>query len=184
MNYIDILITILVILFALLGFKDGFSRKLFGILTFFIAFIFSTLLMNPVGDVIVDWFEFTPHFSYPFAFFISIICVIFIINITFRFLGPKATVLSTTNRLLGALTGCAQGLLVTSLILIVLKFVSLPSNYSKKESIFYDKIINIAPKVFDSLLSIVPNSKTFFEEIENSLNRYHKRDGISRPTDQ
>lgn len=174
MNFVDILTAIALILFALLGFKDGFFRKLFGILTFFIAFIAATKLMDPVGDWIVDWFEFAPFFSYPFGFFISFLIVIFIINMLFRLLGPKATVLSILNRMFGALLGAAQGLLIASLILIILKFADIPSEQSKRESVFYHDIIEIAPKVFDSVLAVVPESKTFFEEIEKNLDRYKK----------
>jgi membrane protein required for colicin V production len=176
MNFVDILTAISLILFALLGFKDGFMRKLFGILTFFIAFIAATKLMNPVGDWIIDWFEFAPFFSYLFGFFISFLIVIFLINMLFRLLGPKATVLSIFNRMSGALLGAAQGLLIASLILIILKFADIPSEQSKRESVFYHDIIEIAPKVFDSVLTVVPDSKTLFEEIEKNLDRYKKKD--------
>ncbi len=174
MNFVDILTILTLILFALLGFKDGFFRKIIGIFTFFIAFIAATKLMDPVGDWIVDWFEFAPFFSYPLGFFLSFLIVIFVINILFRLLGPKATVLSILNRIFGALLGAAQGLLIASLFLIVLKFANLPSEQSKRESVFYNNIIELAPKVFDTVLAIVPDSKTFFDEIEKNLDRYKK----------
>jgi membrane protein required for colicin V production len=173
MNYVDILVAVSVLVFLLLGFKDGFVRKLFGILALFVGFILATELMGTVGKLIIDWFEFSPIFSYCFGFFVVLFLVIIIFSLLYKWLGSKGTVLKTINRFFGAILGAAQGLLMASLVLLVLKFANLPSEETKRESLFYTDILNVAPKVFDYALSVVPDSKSFFEEIEKNLKKYH-----------
>lgn len=172
MNYVDILVAVSVVLFAGLGFKDGFIRKLFGILSFFIGFVLATTLMGTVGKLIISWFEFTAIFSYTVAFFLILLAVILIFSLMYKWLGTKSNVLKMFNRFAGALLGAAQGLLGASLVLILLKFAEMPSEETKRESLFYTEIINIGPKVFDYALSVVPDSKSFFEEIEKNLEKY------------
>ncbi|MDI6804545.1 MAG: CvpA family protein [Bacteroidota bacterium] len=171
-TYIDIIVFITVLLFILLGYKDGFFRKVFSILSLFIGFIIATKLMGPFGKLIIEWFEFAPYFSYPFAFFAILITVMLIVMLIYRWLGSKGTVLKLINRFGGALLGAAQGLLLMSLALLVLKFVDVPSEETKRDSFMYIHIINVAPKVFDFALTAVPESKTFFEEIEKNLEKY------------
>jgi membrane protein required for colicin V production len=174
MNYVDILVAVSVVLFTLLGFKDGFFRKLFGILSFFVGFIVATKLMGPFGKLIMGWFEFAPIFSYSFAFFAILMVVVLIFSLIYKWLGTKATVLKTINRIAGAFIGAGQGLLVASLFLILIKFADMPSEETKRESLFYPTIISLGPKVFDYALSVVPDSKSFFEEIEKNLEKYQE----------
>lgn len=171
-TYIDITIFIVVVLFVLLGYKDGFFRKIFSILSLFIGFIIATKLMGPFGELIMEWFDFPPFFSYPFAFFAILIAVMLIVMLLYKWLGSKGTVLKLINRFGGAFLGAAQGLLLMSLVLIVLKFADIPSEETKRDSFMYQHIINVAPKVFDFALTVVPESKTFFEEIEKNLEKY------------
>lgn len=171
-TYIDIIVFLAVLLFLLLGYKDGFFRKVFSILSFFIGFIIAIKLMGPFGRLIIEWFEFAPYFSYPVAFFTILIAVMLIVMVLYRWLGSKGTVLKLINRFGGALLGAAQGLLLMSLVLIVLKFVDIPSEETKRDSLMYNHIINVTPKVFDFVLTVVPESKTLFEEIGKDLEKY------------
>lgn len=171
-TYIDIIVFCAVLFFVLLGYKDGFFRKVFSILSLIIGFVIATKLMGPFGRLIIEWFEFAPYFSYPFAFFAILIAVMLIVMVFYRWLGSKGTVLKLINRFGGALLGAAQGLLLISLVLIVLKFVEFPSEETKRDSLMYNHIINITPKVFDFLLTTIPESKTLFEEIEKNLEKY------------
>ena len=171
---VDILVVVSVVLFTLLGFKDGFFRKLYGILSFFVGFIVATKLMGPFGKLILGWFEFSPIFSYSVAFLTVLLVVALISSLIYKWLGTKATVLKTINRIAGALIGAGQGLLVASLILILIKFADMPSEETKRESIFYPTIINLGPKIFDYALSVVPDSESFFKEIEKNLEKYQE----------
>jgi membrane protein required for colicin V production len=174
MNYVDILVTVSVILFTLLGFKDGFFRKLIGIISFFVGFILATKFMGEVGRLIIGWFDFSHFFCYSLAFFLILAITVLIFGLLYKWLGTKATVLKMLNRFGGAILGAAQGLLISSLVLLVLKFADMPSEETKRESVFYPEIINIAPKVFDYALAVVPDSKSFFEEIEKNLKKYQE----------
>ncbi len=171
-TYVDILILLTVVIFTLFGFKDGFFRKVFSILSFIIGFIAATKFMGKVGKLIMDWFEFSPLFSYLAAFFLILLSVIILFTLIYKWLSTKSTVLKLINRFAGAILGAIQGILIASLVLLVLKFGDIPSEETRNDSLLYKDIINVTPKVFDFFLSAVPESKSFFEEIQKQLEKY------------
>ncbi len=172
MIIMDIIIICVIVLFAILGFKDGFLRKLFGLIGLLVGFILATKFMGVLGKLIIEWFEFAPYFSYPLAFFSIFLAVILVFILLSKWLGSRGTIVKTLNRVAGGILGAAQGVLIASIVLIALKFADIPSEETKSKSILYPQIINIAPKVFDFALTVYPESKSFFEEIEKNLKKY------------
>lgn len=171
-TYVDIIILITVILFIVLGFRDGFFRKVFSLISLIVGFLLATKLMTLVGKLIIDWFDFSPLYSYLFAFFGIFFAVTIILALLYRWLGTKSSVLKLINRFTGALLGGLQGILIASLVLLVLKFADVPSEEIRNDSLLYEDIVNVAPKVFDFILSSIPESKSFFEEVGKHIEKY------------
>ncbi len=172
MSTTDILIVVGVFLFGLLGFRDGFFRKLFGILGILLGLIVATKFMAGLGENIMVWMDFSPETSnvlaYAFLFMLSVV----IVNVLFRWFGRSSKeALSMRSRFAGSLLGLVQGLVGVSLILLMLNSYEIPSENDKEESVFYDPMSSIAPMVFDYATSWMPASKDFFEEIKSKIEK-------------
>lgn len=174
-TYIDILILATISLFTILGFKDGFFRKVFSILSFIIGFILATKFMGVLGKLIVEWFEFSPLFSYLFAFLFILFFVILIFALVYKWLSTKSTVLKLVNRFGGAILGAVQGILIASIVLLVLKIANIPSKETQEDSLLYKDLVNVTPRIFDFFLTTIPESKTFFEEVQSHLEKYKEK---------
>lgn len=171
-TYIDVLILLTVLIFTFFGFKDGFFRKVFSILSLIIGFIIATKFMGVLGKLIIEWFDFSPLFSYLSAFFAILFFVILLFTLIYKWLSTKSTVLKLINRLSGAVLGAVQGILIASLVLLVLKFADIPSEETKNDSLLYKDIVNVTPRIFDFFLRTIPESKSFFEEVQSHLEKY------------
>ncbi|RCK77290.1 MAG: hypothetical protein IGBAC_1599 [Ignavibacteriae bacterium] len=90
----------------------------------------------------------------------------------YKWLSTKSTILKLINRFAGAILGAVQGILIASLVLLVLKFGDIPSEETRNDSLLYKDIVNVTPKVFDFFLGVVPESKSFFEEVQKHLEKY------------
>lgn len=174
-TYIDILILLTVLIFTFFGFKDGFFRKVFSILSLILGFILATKFMGVLGKLIIEWFDFSVLFSYLFAFFAIFFFVILLFTLIYKWLSTKSNVLKFVNRFAGAILGAIQGILMASLVLLVLKFADIPSEETKSDSLLYKDIVNVTPKVFDFFLKTIPESKSFFEEVQTHIEKYKEK---------
>ncbi len=176
MNITDILILLVVLLFVLIGFRDGFFKKIFGILGFLGGLICATKFMAPMADYGSGWLGLGSETSLILAFFSIFLLVIIVVNLFYRWFGESgAETLKYWSRLLGGFLGAAQGAVAVSLVLLMFDQFGMPSEETKHDSLFYGNSVIIAPKVFDYMTKWLPASKKFEEElkeIKSKLERY------------
>jgi membrane protein required for colicin V production len=166
----DICIVVGIILFALLGFRDGFFRKLFGILGLIVGLIVATKYMSGLGENIMHWLDFPSDVSYVLAFSFLFMAAMVIMNLVFRWFGRSSReTLSIRSRFIGAILGLAQGTVVVSLLLIMFNIFDIPSKEDKEEAVLYGPVTAIAPAVFNYTTSWMPSSKNFFEQIKSQF---------------
>ncbi len=166
----DILIIVGILLFIVLGIRDGLFKKIFGILGFLGGLICATKFMVPFSNVIIDWIGFSEEVSIILAFFIIFIIIVIIINLFYRWFGKSGSgTLKLWSRIAGGILGFAQGLVAVSLVLVMFSFYAIPSEEDRSDSLLYHDIFKIAPKVFDYMTKWIPDSKKFFEEIKEKM---------------
>jgi len=176
MNILDILILIGILIFVLLGFRDGLLRKIFGILAVLGGLICATKFMSPVADFISQWVSFGEETLVIVSFFFIFVIVIGIVNLFYRWFGETGSdTLKMWSRLAGGFLGAGQGALAVSLVLLMFNLFDIPSDDAKRGSTMYQPIFQLAPGIFDYSLRWIPSSKKFFEELKTDLEKYKSR---------
>ena len=176
MNIVDVFILIGIMIFILLGFRDGLLRKVFGILAVLGGIISATKFMSPTADFISQWINFGEETLVIISFFFIFILVIVFVNLFYRWFGESGSdTLKVWSRLAGGFLGAAQGALAVSLVLLMFNLFDIPSEETKKGSTLYQPIFQLAPGIFDYSLRWIPSSKKFFDELKTDLEKYKSR---------
>lgn len=172
MNVTDILILLGMAVYMLLGFRDGFLKKLFTILGLWGGLVIATKYMVPLGDQFTEWLGSSDETSVILAFVSIFLTVTIVVNLFYRWFGRSDTEsLKFVSRLAGSILGAAQGAVAISLLLLMFNVFDIPSVDSQNESLLYTEWVQIAPTVFDYSTQWLPESKKFFEEVEGKLQK-------------
>lgn len=170
MNTTDILILVGILLFIALGARDGFFKKLYGIIGFIGGLVAATKFMSSLADILVESIGISHDGAIIFAFFLILGGVILMANLFYRWFGQSSgESIHLWSRIAGGLLGAAQGLLAVSLVLVMLDLFQIPGEESKNESTFYADVYPLAPTLFDYSTRWLPDSKKFFDEIRGKI---------------
>src|SRR5258706_6981642 len=143
---VDVLIVAGLLLYMIIGFRDGFFKKLFGILGFWGGLICATKFFPAFGEMIKHWLDFSKDTSYVLSFLIIFLVVSLIVNLFYRWFGKSGSnTIKIGSRITGSLIGCAQGAVAISLFLLMLNIFDEPSKEDKKDSTLYKPVLNVAP---------------------------------------
>ncbi len=167
MILLDALIIAGAIIGFILGFKDGFIRKLVGLIGFVIAVIAAVFFAGKLGLLIESVFR----IEYYLAEIIGGILIFFAIITVFVFLKrvvhPFDKVNNLINQIVGGIVGAIQILFFLSAIFIIVNIFDLPENQTKKDSLFYDSTLKIIPLTIEYLSYYTPEPRKI---IENYIN--------------
>jgi membrane protein required for colicin V production len=173
MNFLDILIIIVIALSVVLGVRDGLFKKIFGILGIVGGLVLATKYMSVGADYIMSSLSFSKDTSSILAFFILFIAVVAIINLFYRWIGPsRDDHMKLWSRIGGGILGIGQGLVAASLILLMMDVFEMNSEEEKNSSMIYGQVVQVAPEVFDYVTDWMPQSKKFFEEIREKIEKF------------
>jgi membrane protein required for colicin V production len=166
----DILILVGILLYAALGVRDGFFRKLYGIIVFVVALIAATKLMAPFSEFLINSMEFSETTAIILAIFIVFIGVIIIASLLYRWFGKSASdTINIWSRIFGGVLGFAQGIVAVSLILVMLGLFDIPSKEDKEGSALYEDVYQVTPNILDYTTRWLPSSKRFLDEIKEII---------------
>lgn len=175
MTVLDIIIITVVVIFGVLGYRDGVFRRVCSILGFWGGLIIATLLMTPIGSLFIQWLGFSKEAAYVVAFYFVFMTISGIEFVLYKkFFAPPDTI-NLGSRIIGIVFGIFQGTLVISLILVLLAVVNFPKTEIRKESIFYYSFFQAAPAIYDHTASWLPGTKTFLEEIHSRIERLKRQ---------
>lgn len=191
MNVVDVVILILLIFGALIGFKRGFTRELVSLVGIFVILILSFILKNPIS---VFLYNNLPFFNFGGIFkdmtvlnillyeVIAFFIVFFILTILFKFLLiatkifekilTMTIILGIPSKILGAILGVIQSIIY---VFIVLYILNLPTFNLEiiKESKIGNTILEKTPilnKVCDDTISIFNEIIVLKDEYQNTNN--------------
>ena len=167
MNLIDIIIIVVAAVGFILGFKDGFVRKIIGLVGFAAAIFLAVKFAISFGKIIVNITGIEIYLSEIIGGIIIFFSVIFLFSIIKRLVHPFDKVNNLINQILGGVVGTIQILFFLSAIFFLMNIFNAPSKEATKKSIFYKKIYNIIPLTIDYLNSYTPKTK---ELIKNYIN--------------
>jgi membrane protein required for colicin V production len=167
MNLVDLIIFIIALVGFILGFKDGFVRKLIGFIGFVVAVFLAIKYASWMGKIIEATFAIEYYLSEIIAGVIIFTVIILVFAILKRVVHPFDKVNNLANQLVGGVMGMIQILFFLSAALYILNVFNVPSNEAKKGSLVYKPVYNIIPVSVDMISKYTPDAKKRIEDYIN-----------------
>lgn len=166
-EYLDYIILAFLIIGFLLGFKDGFIKKIFSFIGFVSAIILAFYLSPSVRVWLVKLLDVKPDIAVIISFTIVFLFFILIFKLIIKLIRPKVSVFGFIDRLLGGILGGFQMGLFISAILIVLNLLNFPSPEEKANLKYYEFTYKLLPSTFSFIKEILPESEIIFKIIKD-----------------
>ena len=167
MILLDILIITSVIVGFILGFKDGFIRKLVGLAGFIVAVIASVYFAGKLGTLIESIFGIEYYLSEIIGGLIIFFSIITIFMFLKRVVHPFDRVNNLLNQIVGGIVGSIQILFFLSAIFIIVNIFNLPDKQTRQQSIFYNPSYQVIPLTIDYLSNYTPQPRQLIEDYIN-----------------
>jgi membrane protein required for colicin V production len=164
LNLLDALILIGLLIGFILGFKDGFVRKLIGIVGFVFAIFCAVYLSRNLGLMIENVFNIEFYLSEIIAGILIFFGIIIIFTIIKRVVHPFDKVNNLINQLIGGIVGIIQILYFLSAVFLIMNVFNLPNEESKKASVLYDSTFKVIPLTIDYLSTYTPQPKQIIKD--------------------
>jgi membrane protein required for colicin V production len=164
LNLVDALILIGVLVGFILGFKDGFVRKLIGITGFVVAIFCAVYLSSNLGIMIENAFQIEFYLSEIIGGILIFFGIIIIFTIIKRVVHPFDKVNNLINQLVGGIVGVIQILYFLSALFLIMNIFNFPGEESRKSSVFYDNTFKIIPITIDYLSTYTPQPKQIIKD--------------------
>jgi membrane protein required for colicin V production len=149
LNYIDIIILVVFLLGFILGYKDGFVRKLIGLAGLIIAIYFSILLAKGLGRTIESILDIEYYLAEMLAGILIFLLIILLFSILKRVVHPHDKVNSLINQILGGVVGSLQMLFFISAVLYLLGVFGVPEKKTVRSSLLYSEVYKLIPATVD-----------------------------------
>ncbi len=155
MNYLDIIIGIILILFLVSGVKDGLFGGMFSLVAI-VAGVYGAMFLS---DVTADFFADRIGMKHEYLAIISFLLIFLIILILVRLLGQllekffEKIKLGFVDKIGGAVFGVCKGFFLLSLLILVLNFFCLTDIIPKEtrcKSLFYPTTERIANYLYEN----------------------------------
>jgi membrane protein required for colicin V production len=167
LNLLDIIIILIALIGFILGFKDGFIRKLIGLIGFGLGIYAAVKLADSLGKIVEKMFGIEFYLSEIIAGIFIFLFIIFITSVIKRVIHPFDKVNNLINQIIGGLIGAVQILFFVSAVLFIMNIFNAPSKKIKDSSFLYGRIYNIIPATVNYLNNYTPKTKEFIKDYIN-----------------
>jgi len=139
-------------------------RKILGIIGIAAGFILAVKFYSDLAGVLSSFIKESSVIVNVISFLVIVTFIYAIAVWLAKYMSDIGSGTVLINRLLGTAFGFIQGLLVASVLLYNLSFISFPSEETRSTSILYSRVINIAPFVFDKIIELFPGLKQEYDK--------------------
>lgn len=167
MNLVDIIVFIIAFVGFILGFKDGFIRKIIGFTGFILAVYLAIKFASGLGKYMENVLGIEYYLSELIAGAVIFIGTIILFAILKRVIHPFDKVNNLINQIIGGVIGLIQILFFLSAALYILNIFSVPSESAKKSSMIYSPVYNIIPGTINLLSDYTPDAKKRIKDYIN-----------------
>jgi membrane protein required for colicin V production len=167
LNLIDIIISAIVLIGFILGYKDGFIRKIIGLIGFGLGIFLAVKFSFTVGKFLEKIFSIELYLSEIIAGILIFLFIIFVFSVIKRLVHPFDKVNNWINQLIGGIVGAVQILFFLSALLFLMNIFNAPSKKLKESSYFYHRVYEIIPKTVDYLNDYTPKTKKIIKDYIN-----------------
>jgi len=152
LNYIDFIIIALFLVGFILGFKDGFIRKLIGLAGIVVGIFLAVKLSDTAGKLLLPIFNGEPYLAGIIGAILIFVLTIVAASIIKRLVHPHDKVNKMLNQILGGTAGCIQVVFFLSLIFLLLSAFNYPDEKTSSESLFYKPVYSVVPGTIGFLI--------------------------------
>jgi len=164
---LDVLIIAGVIIGFILGFKDGFIRKLIGIVGFVLAVVAAVFFAGKLGLLIESVFRIEYYLAEIIGGLIIFFSIITVFVFLKRVVHPFDKVNNLINQLVGGVVGSIQILYFLSAIFIIVNVFDLPEKDTRQKSMFYEYTHAVIPLTIQYLSYYTPQPRKLIEDYIN-----------------
>jgi uncharacterized membrane protein required for colicin V production len=170
LNWLDIVIALIITIPTFSGFRKGFLRKFLGIAAIIVGFILAVRFYEPVALFLNKLFG-SNYLVIQVISFLLIIAVVYGLAVWLaRFMANMNAGTSLLDKTAGTLFGFIQGVIISSVLLYNLTYIDLPDKTARDSSLLYSRVLNIAPVIFDKVISFSPELEKGYNEYKQKFN--------------
>ncbi len=162
---LDLLLVSPLIIFTLMGLRDGIVRKLVGIGGIVLGLFLAQGFMHDLTDFLTSAAGSTQQGSPGLSFSVIFFTVTLATSIIYRLVSGNYKIGGVADRVLGMALGFVQGALLVSSILFMMAFSGSPSRRTAEESRLYKPLVNLAPQILDLGAELGPGAVKNIEEL-------------------
>ena len=153
MNYLDIIIAIILLLFGVKGFRKGLIIEVVTLLAFAVGIYGAMHFSDFTAEHLKEVMEINPKYLNTTAFVLTFILLVILVNIIGRMVTKliQAMNLGFFNKLGGAVFGMAKGVLLCSIMVMVLnnfQLIGIVKPEVREQSKLYPYIEETVPYVY------------------------------------
>ncbi len=167
MNLLDIIIIVIALIGFILGYKDGFIRKLIGLIGFGLGIYLAVKFAGDLGKILEKIFGIEIYLSEIIAGILIFLFIIFLSSVIKRVIHPFDKVNNLINQIIGGTVGTIQILFFVSALLFLMNIFNAPAKKIKNSSLFYSKVYRIIPSTVDYLNNYTPKTKQIIKDYIN-----------------
>jgi membrane protein required for colicin V production len=171
MNLLDVIILLMVAVFAIQGYRNGIVQEVLTIVGVIFAVFVSFQFMNELAEMLI------PHMDQSedvialiaglilfTATFILVMAIAFLIR---KFL--ELIKLNFINRIFGSIFGGLKSAIAISALLLLFAGFGIPGEETRNESLTYPYVIQLAPAAFNLVAAAIPGTENFVNRIDHTL---------------
>ncbi|GBD94526.1 colicin V production protein [bacterium BMS3Abin05] len=179
MNIFDIAILVILLIFTLRGIFKGLIGEVTGFIAIILALIFAVRWMSAGTAFILSILNLSTVFAVMISFvliFVTVFWGTIMLGRTLRKI-LKISMLGWLDHLGGAAFGLLKGAVIASLLVILLGFIPLNLTYRqyKQDSVLFKPMQQFAPRLFDWIVLTVPSTKSFYDEVNQTISSRTKK---------
>ncbi|NIR48577.1 CvpA family protein [candidate division KSB1 bacterium] len=175
MNYLDIIVVIFVGLFLIKGLIRGFFHEVLGLVGLLVALVLATKHMGLVATGINKVLSIPPALATTLGFLVIFFGVVMFFQLLIHFFQKlmRYSHLGWVEKTAGSLVGFLKGATIISLIFLLASVLPFGNSLipHTDESKLYEPVRRFAPDVFNSIMKLIPNSKSFYTELKESVDK-------------
>jgi membrane protein required for colicin V production len=169
LNWLDIIILLIIFVFTFFGFRKGFLRKFLGIAGIILGFILAVKFYRPISEFLSGLIKANITISRVLCFFLIIIFVFALAVWVAKFIAGMNSGTTFADKVLGTVFGFLEGLILASILVVNMSYLNYPDPNIRESSILYSKVYNVAPVIFDKVISLSPELKRVYEDYKKAI---------------
>ncbi|TNE71840.1 CvpA family protein [bacterium] len=171
METLDIIVLVPIAYFAYKGFQSGIVKEVLSIVGMVLAVFLTINYLDETVQLAKTTFNLQQDFN-PFIWGILLFVVVLIATNLITWLIGKvlsAANLSAINKLLGLAFGALKASILVSAVLIMLSGFNIPNEDSRKASMSYGVMLQVAPTAYNMIAKIYPGAESFSDTIKKTI---------------